>query len=216
MTDSVVVTAEGLTFGYDPGHDLIRDLTFSCFGGAVTGLLGRSGAGKSTLLYLLGLMLRPTAGRVTVRGRDTTRLSDRERSRMRAEDLGFVFQDAALDNSRTVLDNIVEAALFAGQRYRTATREARRLMQQFDVEVPARRRPGEISGGQAQRIALCRALITRPSVVLADEPTGNLDEETGAVVVSALRSAAYDDGAVVIVASHDPTIHAACDSLLRL
>lgn len=169
----------------------------------MTAVTGRSGRGKSTLLYLLGLMLTPTAGTVSIRGHAVSGLRDRARSQIRAQHIGFVFQDAALDPSRTLLDNVAEGALYAGIARDTARRQATVLLTDVGVAHRIDHRPGEISGGQAQRVALCRALIKNPDVLLADEPTGNLDPETASVIWSILRARA-DDGATVIIATHDP------------
>jgi ABC-type lipoprotein export system ATPase subunit len=181
----------------------------------MTAVTGPSGCGKSTVLYLLGLMLRPSAGAVLFDGAPVHALPDRQRARLRAHGFGFVFQDAALDPTRTVLDNVVETALYRGQLRREAVVAGRRLMERFGVELRATHKPGQISGGQAQRIALCRALLAAPRVVLADEPTGNLDPRTSATVVEALREHA-GTGAAVVIATHDPTVAAACDHRVNL
>lgn len=181
----------------------------------MTALTGPSGRGKSTLLYLLGALLTPNSGRICVGGVDVTTLGDADRAAYRAASVGFMFQDAALDPTRTVMDNVLEGALYAGVGRRVATTRALSLLVRFGVERRADGRPGEISGGQAQRIGLCRALITRPSVVLADEPTGNLDRASADVVLTALSEAARE-GAVVVVASHDPVVVARCDDRIEL
>lgn len=170
--------------------------------GSLTVIAGPSGRGKSTLLYLLGLMLRPTTGHIQLGGVDTTHLSDHQRSRIRADTIGFVFQDALLDPSRTVVANILQGNVY-GPALREAERLAGDLMARFGIAERGHHRPGEISGGQAQRVALCRALIKRPAVILADEPTGNLDPQSGDLVWNALQEQA-DQGATVIIATHDP------------
>jgi ABC-type lipoprotein export system ATPase subunit len=170
--------------------------------GALTAVTGPSGCGKSTLLYLLGLMLTPSAGLIELDGVDAGRLSDPDRARLRASRIGFVFQDALLDPSRTILDNVTEGGLYAGIPQAESLQRALHLLSAFGVERRSDRRPGEISGGQAQRVALCRALVKRPSVILADEPTGNLDRASADIVWSALTDAAAE-GATVVVATHD-------------
>ncbi|WP_233486739.1 ABC transporter ATP-binding protein [Zhihengliuella sp. ISTPL4] len=181
----------------------------------MTALTGPSGRGKSTLLYLLGLMLRPSSGRVSVSGHEAARLSDGERARLRAHLFGFVFQDAALDATRTVLDNVTETALYRGQPRSHAVPRARELLERFGVDLPAHRKPGQVSGGQAQRIALCRALLNDPAIMLADEPTGNLDPVTAEMVVSAMRERAAS-GAAVIVVTHSRDVAEACDREITL
>ncbi|MCM3658581.1 ATP-binding cassette domain-containing protein [Agromyces mediolanus] len=194
---------------------LLEDWTSAFEAGEVVGVTGPSGRGKSTLLYLLGLMLRPSHGEVLLDGEPVHAAPDRARARLRAHRFGFVFQDAALDQSRTVLDNILEAALYRGDDLATAAQRARELMDRFGVGLRPTARPGQLSGGQAQRIALCRALLGDPAVLLADEPTGNLDAESSDLVIEALHDQAAR-GATVIVVTHDPTLVERCDRQLTL
>ncbi|KAJ1680496.1 hypothetical protein LUZ63_024286 [Rhynchospora breviuscula] len=181
----------------------------------MTALTGPSGRGKSTLLYLLGLMLKPQRGEILLEGQTVSALNDGARARLRAHRFGFVFQDAALDATRTVLDNVTETALYRGERSADSRRRAIRLLERFGVDVPPDRKPGQVSGGQAQRIALCRALLSDPRVLLADEPTGNLDPVTSTLVVNALAQHA-SAGAAVIVVTHSPSLAAACDREISL
>ena len=205
-----------LHYGYRGGEPILEGLSAEFPAGAMTVVTGRSGRGKSTLLYLVGMLLTPWSGSVTVDGEDVAGLSDGARSWLRATRVGFVFQDAALDPSRTVLDNVCEGAIYARADRRAATRHALELLDRFEVGLRADHRPGEVSGGQAQRVALCRALLMSPRVVLADEPTGNLDAHSAAVVLDALGSAAHDGGAAVVIASHDPSVVERADHVLAL
>ncbi|WP_246160077.1 ABC transporter ATP-binding protein [Microbacterium rhizomatis] len=207
--------ARGVVFEYLLGQPVLTDWSAVFPAGSLTALTGPSGRGKSTLLYLLGLMLQPSSGDILVSGESVTGLSDASRARLRAEQFGFVFQDAALDQTRTVLDNVTEAALYRGQKRAAARPRALDLLDRFEVDVPPHRKPGQVSGGQAQRIALCRALLTDPVVLLADEPTGNLDPTTSELVVAALQEHAAT-GAAVIVVTHSPEVAAACDIEIRL
>jgi len=163
-----MLEARGITFGYDPKVPLLSDWSATFEAGEVVAVTGPSGRGKSTLLYVLGLMLAPSRGTVLVDGVDAAGLGDAERSRLRATQFGFVFQDAALDSTRTVLDNVVETALYRGESRTESHVRARELLAQFGVELRATAKPGQVSGGQAQRIALCRALLGNPRIVLAD------------------------------------------------
>lgn len=207
----LALATEDLSFTYKRGGELILDrVSLRIRPGTVTVLTGASGAGKSTLLYLLALLLPATAGSILWDGRPVESLPDGEKSRLRAARSGYVFQDAMLDPSRTVLDNVLESALFAGLDEATATTRARRLLTEFGLEHRAEHRPGEISGGQAQRVALCRALVTDPDVVFGDEPTGNLDGESAAIVWEALKAHARR-GATVVVATHHTDLIADAD-----
>lgn len=210
-----LMEARGITYAYTPGRSVVDHLSAEFHAGQMTALTGPSGRGKSTLLYLLGLMLRPHSGDVFVRGLSTGNLADSERAALRAHQFGFVFQDAALDSTRTVIDNVVETTLYRGGRRKDDMVRALRLLREFDVDLPATRRPGEVSGGQAQRIALCRALLNEPHILLADEPTGNLDSSTAAVVIDAMRGHAAR-GATVIVVTHSSQLADACDREIRL
>lgn len=211
-----VLEARALSFAYGHHAAPVLDGWSAVFrAGSVTALTGPSGRGKSTLLYLLGLMLQPSAGDVLVDGVAVSGLRDAAKARLRAGRFGFVFQDAALDQTRTVLDNVTETALYRGQPRDAAAERARVLLDRFGVDVPPHRKPGQVSGGQAQRIALCRALLSEPAVLLADEPTGNLDPATTEVVVEALRDHAAA-GAAVIIVTHSPEVAAACDEVIGL
>lgn len=205
-----------LRFRYHGGTDELFDgLSHSFEPGSVSVVSGASGSGKSTLLYLLGLLLSPVSGGVTVDGVAAGPLSDAARSALRARHIGFVFQDAALDATRPILDNVVEGGLYAGMSRRDAERQARMLLERFGVDLPAERRPGEISGGQAQRVGLCRALLKQPRVILADEPTGNLDHDSAGVVLGALWDAAAD-GATVVISTHNQQIVQDADDVVTL
>ncbi|MBW1637819.1 ATP-binding cassette domain-containing protein [Microbacterium resistens] len=213
--DAGLVEAEDLSFGYARDALLLNGWSARFETGTMTALTGPSGRGKSTLMYLLGLMLRPTSGRVWVEGVDTATLTDAELAGLRARRFGFVFQDAALDMTRSVLDNVTETTLYRGTRREDAADRARDLLDRFGVNLPVDRKPGQVSGGQAQRIALCRALLNRPHILLADEPTGNLDPASATVVVQGLREQA-DSGAAVIIVTHSPDVAASCDREIRL
>ena len=211
-----MIAVDGLSFGYNRSEAIIDTLDWRFNQGAVTAVTGPSGRGKSTLLYLIGLLLTPWSGSITIDGRDVVAWGDPRRSRFRAQRVGFVFQDTALDTTRTVLDNVIESSVYNPMSRRVAVDRATLLMERFGVDLRADHKPGEVSGGQAQRIALCRALLSEPDVVLADEPTGNLDVDSANVVIDTLASLAHDEDRTVVVATHDPTIVAACDEVLEL
>lgn len=211
-----MITVEELAFGYRRAEPIFDGFTHLFPAGTVTGVTGRSGSGKSTLLYLVGLLLTPWSGAVRYGDTETTSLGDAARSGIRARRVGFVFQDAALDPFRTVLDNMIEGAVYAGLPRAEAAARAVTLAERFEVGLRLGHKPGEVSGGQAQRVALCRALVNRPEVVLADEPTGNLDDVTARVVIDALLELAHGDADTVIIASHDHDVVSACDQVVEL
>lgn len=212
-----VLSVDDLVFRYRKnGDELFDGLSHDFSPGRMTALTGPSGRGKSTLLYILGLMLTPLSGAVTVADKVVSTLPDRRRSRFRAEHMGFVFQDAALDPRRQVIDSVIEPALYAGWDRNSAVLRAMELMDMMGVSIRADHRPGEISGGQAQRVAVCRALMNNPKVILADEPTGNLDHENAEIVLSALAAIAEDDERTVIIATHDSFVIESSHEVLEL
>ena len=176
-----------LRFAYTRGaEELFDGLTHRFTPGAVTALTGPSGRGKSTLLYVLGLMLTPSAGVVRLGDVEASALPDRRRARLRATSVGFVFQDAELDPSRPILDSVVEPGLYAGLERQTLEDRARALLERFGLAHRADHRPGQVSGGQAQRVAVCRALVNAPVVVL-DEATSALDTKSERLVQAGLE-----------------------------
>lgn len=211
-----MIGLDSLSFGYLSEEAIFDDLSWDFAAGSTTAITGVSGRGKSTLLYLIGLLLTPWSGEIRAEGRIVSRMGDVERSRWRASRVGFVFQDAALDPTRTVLDNVIESSVYNRRMSRRAAVErAGELMDRFDVVLRANHKPGEVSGGQAQRIALCRAMLSDPDLILADEPTGNLDVASARLVVDSLLECAAA-GKTVIIGTHDPDIVAQCDEDLAL
>lgn len=210
-----ILSCRDLSFGYKDGPLLIENLSLELKPHSMVGITGPSGRGKSTLLYLLGLMLSPRGGEIYIHGTAMSKLNDAQASITRANHLGFVFQDAALDATRSVLDNVTEVALYQGTPRKIARERALELLTKLGVDVPAHRKPGQVSGGQAQRIALARTLVTAPKIILADEPTGNLDNANAEVVISTLEEVTAQGG-VVVVATHDPRMEERCQQVLRL
>lgn len=182
--------------------------------GTVSAITGPSGRGKSTLLYILGLLVRAERGQIFIGPQRLDSARDVVRSAFRARDIGFVFQDAVLDPTRTVLENVMESQIY-GARSPALLERATLLLQHFDVGSTSSRRPLQLSGGQQHRVALARALLHDPSIILADEPTGNLDRHNGDVVLRALRDHA-DRGGIVVVATHDPLVASMADRQVRL
>ncbi|ROS79205.1 ABC transporter ATP-binding protein [Cellulomonas sp. PhB143] len=169
-------------------------------------IMGPSGSGKTTLLHVLAGILRPSAGSVTWRGRDITRLGDRERTLLRRDELGFIFQSGRLLPELPAVENAALPLMLAGTPRDVAERTAAGWLAHLGLAGMERRRPGELSGGQAQRVAVARALVGSPGVVFADEPTGALDQATGAEVLDVLTRAARTAGAALVVVTHDPGV----------
>lgn len=210
------VAVVNLTYRYRRhSPPVLKDFTAQFRPGTLSVLTGPSGSGKSTLLYLLALMLRPVQGNVSWGARVVHALPDGARAALRATQAGFVFQDAMLDPARTVLDNVLEPSIYSGLDRDVATKHAETLLKKFGVAHRLNHRPGEISGGQAQRVALCRALVTYPNIIFGDEPTGNLDRDSAELVWSALESQAKA-GATVIVATHDMRLAKRADQQIVL
>ena len=184
--------------------------------GETVAVVGRSGAGKSTLLHILGGIDRPDkgSGRVLIAGEDLYSLSGSKRSKVRATTIGFVFQSYHLLNEMDVLENVMLPARAIG--IKTAEKRALDLLDAVGVADWAHHTPMELSGGEQQRVALARALINNPSIVLADEPTGNLDEETGRIVLDLLFKLTKDSGHALVMVTHSKQIAATCDRTLFL
>jgi predicted ABC-type transport system involved in lysophospholipase L1 biosynthesis ATPase subunit len=202
--------------GSAPVHAL-RGVTLEVRRGERVALLGKSGSGKSTLLNLLGGLDRPSAGRVEVAGRDLGRLSSGQLARHRLAAVGMVFQSFNLIPSQTALQNVALPLVFAGRPPREREATARAMLEAVGLGERLRHRPAELSGGEQQRVALARALINRPPVVLADEPTGNLDSATAAEVVALLDGHVRADGATLLLVTHDEDLARRCtDRVVRL
>lgn len=205
-----MIILEDISFSYRSESPVLQRVSLTLPGGVMTALTGPSGRGKSTLLFIAGLLLKPRSGRVLIDGTDVTTMGDRRRSALRGGRIGFVFQDAALDASQSVLENVIESSHYSGVSRAHARSRALSLLYELGVDVDPRRRPVQISGGQAQRVAVCRALLPAPDAVLADEPTGNLDADSAGAVLRRLRDEAAR-GAAVAVATHDERVIRTCD-----
>ncbi len=185
--------------------------------GEFLAMVGPSGSGKSTLLNLIGLLDQPTAGEVWIAGHATRQLDDVARSRLRGQVLGFVFQFHHLLTAFTALDNVQLPRWAAlGREDEEVAAQALELLDAVGLKQYAHRRPKELSGGQQQRVAICRALIHRPPVVLADEPTGNLDTETSAQAFSLLRRFNREFGCAFIIVTHDLDLAEGCDRVIEM
>ncbi|MGU9963479.1 MAG: ABC transporter ATP-binding protein [Candidatus Halichondribacter symbioticus] len=184
--------------------------------GEVVGLLAPSGAGKSTLLHIAGLLDSPDSGRIFINGADYSALSDRRRTQARRGDVGFVYQFHHLLPEFSALENVVLPQLVMGTGARQARERALDLLNRVGVAKRAHHRPAELSGGEQQRVAFCRALANAPSVLLADEPTGNLDPQTSAAVFDALMGLVRETGMAALIATHNIALSKQMNRVLRL
>lgn len=205
-----LIQASDLKLSYGPTVAL-RGVDLEVQPGEVLGLLGRSGSGKTSLLYCLAGILQPDSGRVRFGSIDLTSLDDEETSALRRQKFGFVFQFGELIPELTLSDNVALPLWMNGVARGEARSRAKEILGRLGIDEVADKRPGEVSGGQAQRAAIARALVHSPTVVFADEPTGALDEDNSDLVLHELITLAKDSGAAVLIVTHEARIASACD-----
>lgn len=205
-----VILAEDLTLSYGTTKAL-TGASLSVLPGEVLVLTGKSGSGKTSLLYCLSGIVRPDSGRVMYGDHDIVSLGDDELSRLRREDFGFVFQFGELVPELSITENVELPLRLAGMHRRPARARSEELLASLDISEVADKRPSEVSGGQAQRAAVARALVHRPSVIFADEPTGALDAENRAKVLEAFLALARTEGTAVILVTHEEDVASAGD-----
>jgi lipoprotein-releasing system ATP-binding protein len=206
---------------YDVGtpveNEVLHAIDLSLMRGDFASLTGPSGSGKSTLLNLIGLLDKPTAGELFILGRPTREMDDHDRTELRGGAIGLVFQFHHLIQAFSVLDNVLMPLMIRQGRPTTDMIDrARELLVAVGLDPVAARRPNEISGGQQQRVAVARALVTRPSLLLADEPTGNLDTASADEVFELFRRFNAEHQCAVLIVSHDPRISTRCDRVIEL
>jgi len=201
----IAATAVVKSFGATPA---LRGATLAVAAGEIVAVMGPSGSGKSTLLHCLAGILTPDSGEVWFGGRRLDTMGEAERSALRRERFGFVFQSGQLVPELTAQENVALPLLLGGVRRAAALGDARAWFERLDLVGLEERRSGELSGGQAQRVALARALVTRPQVVFADEPTGSLDSLSGEHVMELLVAASRDQGTTVVLVTHDARVAA--------
>jgi putative ABC transport system ATP-binding protein len=213
----LVVSAHDISRVYGEGETAVhalRGVTLDVWRGKLTAIMGPSGSGKSTLMHILAALDLPTSGSVTLAGTQLGQLSDTAITKLRREHIGFVFQFFNLLPMLTAEENIVLPLRLAGEKPEREFFEG--LLEKVGLADRRTHRPSELSGGQQQRVAIARALVTRPSVVFADEPTGNLDSKTGGEILDLLRASVEDYGQTLVMVTHEPRAAATADRVLFL
>jgi putative ABC transport system ATP-binding protein len=216
-SNGYVVSANDVTRRYGDGEaavDALRGVSLDVSPGELVAVMGPSGSGKSTLMHLLAALDKPTSGTITIAGRDVGSLSDGDVTKLRRRNIGFVFQFFNLLPMLTAEENIVLPLSIAGEKPDSAFLEG--LLDRVGLADRRHHRPSELSGGQQQRVAIARALVSQPTVVFADEPTGNLDSKTGAEILELLRSSAEDLGQTMVMVTHDAQAATIADRVLFL
>lgn len=217
---SNVLQLDGIAKTYNTGKPneiaVLQGADLAVAAGEVVALVAPSGAGKSTLLHVAGLLDSPDAGHVTINGTDMTTLSNRKRTAVRRQEVGFIYQFHHLLPEFTALENIALPQLANGVAPGDAEARALDLLARVGVEARAGHRPAALSGGEQQRVAFCRALANKPSLLLADEPTGNLDPDTSDRVFDALMALVRDTGLAAVIATHNLELAARMDRMVRM
>lgn len=215
-----ILTLTGITKAYNTGKPnavtVLQGTDLTVQKGEVVALVAPSGAGKSTLLHIAGLLDTPDAGQVSIAGRDMTKLSDRKRTAVRRNDVGFIYQFHHLLPEFTALENIVLPQLANGVSDADATARAQDLLARVGIAERGDHRPAALSGGEQQRVAFCRALANKPQLLLADEPTGNLDPDTSDRVFDALMELVRGTGLAAVIATHNLDLAARMDHMVRM
>lgn len=213
----IILEAKKLTKVYSVDHrsiEVLRGIDLQVSAGEFIVIAGASGSGKTTLLSLLSGLDRPTSGQIFIQHKDITNATEADLAPLRNQTMGFVFQSFHLAPSMTALENIMFPAQLAGDKQAKA--KALNLIDQVGMQARAHNFPSQLSGGEKQRIALCRAMINHPKLLFADEPTGNLDSENGARVLAQLLSLRHAHGATLILVTHNPAIAQAADRVITI
>jgi putative ABC transport system ATP-binding protein len=218
-TGELMVAAAGVGRTFGSGHTAVHaltDVSFSVRAGQLVALRGRSGSGKTSLLNIVGGLDLPTSGTVRVAGRDVTAMNEHERMTLRRSTIAFIFQSFGLIPMLSAAENIGIPLRITGTDARAREERVRLMLSVVGLEEHARQRPNELSGGQQQRVAIARALAGRPQLLIADEPTGQLDSETGRQIMRLLRTVVRAEGITALVATHDSALMDLADEVLQL
>jgi len=214
----MLIKFEDIRRYYTVGTEVVHALngvSFEVARGEWVAIIGQSGSGKSTLMNVLGCLDTPTAGRYWLNGKDVSHMSDNELADIRNQEIGFIFQTFQLLPRETALGNVELPLIYRGMRARERRERARAALDKVGLSHRVTHRPNELSGGQRQRVAIARALVTEPSLLLADEPTGNLDSTTGQEIIG-LFAQLHGQGHTICLVTHEPTLAARCPRAIRL
>lgn len=214
-----VIEIKNLCKSFGSGNnvtEVLKDITFDVEDGQFVSIMGPSGCGKSTLLYLMGGLDTPTSGKVLINNRDIEKLNDREISKIRRSDIGFVFQFYNLVHNLSVEENILLPIAMSGQRVKRFNKKLDEILEIVGLSDKRKDIPSHLSGGQQQRVAIARAVITNPSIILADEPIGNLDSKSGERIMELFRHINHEYGITVIQVTHDESKTLYGNRLIRL
>lgn len=201
----------------DETLNILKDISLEIKKGEYAAIIGPSGSGKSTLMHIIGLLDKPTSGKVLIEGKDISSLTDTQTSILRNEFVGFVFQQFNLLNKMTILENVLLPTIYTRKKIDYNPKEkAMYLLEKFGIANKAKTFPNKLSGGQQQRVAIARALINNPKLILADEPTGNLDTKTGNNIMDLLDELNKKDGNTILIVTHEPDIAAKTKRQIRI
>ncbi len=213
-----VIEVQGVKKFYPLGREgvwALRGVSFTVSAGEMIAIMGPSGSGKSTLMHILGCLDTPTEGDYILAGKAVAKLGDRDLARLRNQEVGFVFQTFHLLPRYTALENVALPLVYAGVPRRERHKRAAAILEAVGLGDRLHHRPNELSGGQRQRVAIARALVNNPTLLLADEPTGNLDSQTSQEIMSLFREL-HQKGHTIIIVTHEPDIAAYCERLILL
>jgi lipoprotein-releasing system ATP-binding protein len=219
MNNEVVVSAEHLFKSFQDGEskvEILNDLSFQLEASTTLAIVGSSGSGKSTLLHILGTLDKPDSGIISIKNADTTELSRKQQANFRNKNIGFIYQFHHLLMEFTALENVMLPLLIAGLDKQKAKLEAEQMLSNVSLSHRISHKPDQLSGGERQRVAIARALITKPALVLADEPTGNLDKENGETIYELINTLKKTHRTAFIVVTHDLELAAKLDKTLYL
>lgn len=211
----MIIEAKGIRKSFG-ALEVLGGVDFSAAEGEVVAIMGASGAGKTTLLQILGTLSSPDSGMLTIDGEDVLSLKGNDLAAFRCSHIGFVFQSHHLLPEFTALENVMIPAIIAGTDSHEAKNKAKELLEKVGLEDRASHRPAELSGGEQQRVAIARALVNSPSVIFADEPTGNLDSHTKEEIHTLLFNLRKEFGKTIVIVTHDPELAALCDRTLHM